>query len=280
MAVLHENTVDQFTRDGYVSTDGLLSIDEVDTFGEAVDSAVARRTSGDDRTLATKSHYEQSFVQCMRLWETDTDVAPLTFHPRLAQAAAQLLGVGRVRIWQDQALYKEPGGRITDPHQDAPFWPIGDAPLVSAWIPLDGSTTENGAIGYVPGSHRLGRLKTVNLLETVEAYDILLDPAIAGRQPVYVEAAKGSVVWHHGMTVHAALANDSDTTRRAFTVVYIADGYRRAKSWPNFPLDRAGVGVGELMQGDGLPLAWPREQDRLPGPPKVTGEPTGPQVGQ
>jgi ectoine hydroxylase-related dioxygenase (phytanoyl-CoA dioxygenase family) len=280
MSVLHENTVDQFTRDGYVSTDGLLSIDEVDTFGEAVDIAVDRRTGGDDRELAAKSSYEQSFVQCMRLWETDADVAPLTFHPRLAQAAAQLLGVERVRIWQDQALYKEPGGRITDPHQDAPFWPIGDAPLVSAWIPLDGSNAENGAIGYVPGSHRLGQLKTVNLLDTSEAYDILADPAIAGRQPIYVEAAKGSVVWHHGMTVHAALANTSGTTRRAFTVVYIADGCRRAKPWPNFPLDRAGVAVGELMQGEGLPLAWPRESSGLPDPPNLIGEPTGPQVGQ
>ena len=280
MAVLDKNEVDQFTRDGYVSTDGLLSVDEVDTFGEAIDNAVARRVDGDDRELAAKSVYEQSFVQCMRLWETDADVAPLTFHPRLAEAAAQLLGVEGVRIWQDQALYKEPGGRITDAHQDAPFWPIGDAPVVSAWIPLVGSTIENGAVGYVPGSHRLGKLKTVNLLEADEAYDILTDPAIGGRQPVYVEAAKGAVVWHHGMTVHAALANASGVTRRAFTVVYIADGCRRAEPWPSFPLDRAGIAVGDVMQGEGLPLVWPRESTRVPDPPMVTGAPTGPQAGQ
>ena len=139
----------------------------------------------------------------MRLWETDPEVAPLTFHPVLAQAAAELLGVDRVRLWQDQALYKEPGGRITDAHQDAPFWPIGDAPLVSAWIPLDGSTRENGALGYVPGSHTVGALKMVNLLQTTKAYDILSDPALGGQELVYVEAAKGTVVWHHGMTVHA-----------------------------------------------------------------------------
>ena len=60
MAVLDKNEVDQFTRDGYVSTDGLLSVDEVDTFGEAIDSAVARRVDGDDRELAAKSIYEQS----------------------------------------------------------------------------------------------------------------------------------------------------------------------------------------------------------------------------
>ncbi len=278
MAVLNSLTIEQFATDGYVATDSVLTTNEIDTFGPAIDRAVALRTADDTRLLAERSEYEQSFVQCMRLWETDPEVASLTFHPRLAQAAAELLGVDRVRLWQDQALYKEPGGRITDAHQDAPFWPIGDTPLVSAWIPLDGSTRENGAIGYVPGSHRLGPLKIVNLTQANEAYDILSDPALAGRQPNYVEAPKGTVVWHHGMTVHAALANTSAATRRAFTVVYIADGYRRSKPWKNFPLDRAGVGVGELMQGEGLPLIWPREAGDIPDPPAVTGSPTGPQV--
>ncbi|MGH1491894.1 MAG: phytanoyl-CoA dioxygenase family protein [Acidimicrobiales bacterium] len=277
MAVLQAETVETFQTDGYVSTEGLLSAEQVDAFGAAIDRAVERRTADDDRTLADKSSYEQSFVQCMRLWETDPEVAPLTFHAGLAEAAAELLGVERVRIWQDQALYKEPGGRITDPHQDATFWPIGEAPLVSAWIPLDGSTLEGGAVGYVPGSHKLGPLKKVNLLKTTEAYDILSDPALDGREPTYVEAPKGAVVWHHGMTVHAAMANNSAATRRAFTVVYIADGFERAKPWPNFPLDRAGVGVGDPMEGEGLPLAWPRRGDQLPEPPSLIGQPTGPQ---
>ena len=65
--------------------------------------------------------------------------------------------------------------------------------------------------------------------------------------------------------------------RRAFTIVYLADGCRRAKAWPNFPLDRAGVGVGELMAGPGLPLAWPRPDGELPEPPAERGEATGPQ---
>lgn len=278
MPVLKSSVLDQFATDGYVATGSLLTADEIDAFAPAIDRAVARRTADETRALADKSEYEQSFVQCMRLWETDPEVAPLTFHPVLAQAAAELLGVDRVRLWQDQALYKEPGGRITDAHQDAPFWPIGDAPLVSAWIPLDGSTRENGALGYVPGSHTLGALKMVNLLQTTKAYDILSDPALGGQELVYVEAAKGTVMWHHGMTVHAALPNTTDTTRRAFTVVFIADGYPRAKSWKNFPLDRAGVDVGQPMQGDGLPLAWPREPGDIPDPPAAVGERTGRQV--
>ena len=277
MAVLNLEVVARFREDGYVRTDGLIDRDELERYGSAIDRAVASRTAGDERALVDKTAYEQSFVQCMRLWETDLGVRPLTFHPTLAQAAAELLEVEAVRLWQDQALYKEPGGRRTDPHQDAPFWPVGDAPLVSAWIPLEPSTEANGALGYIPGSHRLGKLRTVDLTSPEVAYDILADPALAGRRPITVEAEVGSVVWHHGSTVHGAGPNATDATRRAFTIVYLADGYRRAKPWPNFPLDRAGVGVGDLMEGEGLPLAWPRPDGDVPDPPDRVGEATGPQ---
>ena len=133
-------------------------------------------------------------------------------------------------------------------------------------------------MGYVPGSHRHGKLRTVNLRNPADAYDILADPALDGTEPIVVEAPPGSVVWHHGFTVHLARPNTTDRMRRVFTVVYLADGHRRAKPWPNFPLDRAGVEVGEPMAGDGLPLIWPYP-DRLPQPSAVIGQATGPQVG-
>jgi len=278
MSVLDAEVVEEFRANGFAVAHGMLSAEELGRYGAAVDEAVARRTAGDLRRVTDKSTYEQSFIQCMRLWETDADVRRLTFHPALAEAAAELLGVPAVRLWQDQALYKEPGGRITDPHQDSTFWPIGDAPLVSAWIPFDGSTLAEGAMGYVPSSHKAGRLKPVNLLHTTEPYDILRDPALAGAAPVFVEAPAGSVVWHHGLTVHQASANRSDRVRRVFTIVYIADGCRRTQAWPVFPLERAGVAVGERMEGPGLPIAWPRAAGDLPEPPGALGEPTGPQV--
>lgn len=278
MALLDSTLVQEFDRDGFVTTPNLLSQAEVDRYGAAIDAAVARRTASDTRTLDQKGIYEQSFIQCMRLWETDGAVRPLTFHRKLAQAATELLGVTAVRIWQDQALYKEPGGRITDPHQDATFWPIGDAPLVSAWIPLEGSSRGAGAMAYVPGSHKAGRLKAVNLLHTTEPYDILQDPALGAREPVFVEAEKGSVVWHHGLTVHQAEPNSTNRLRRTFTVVYIADGARRAQAWDTFPLTREAIGQGKLIRGPSLPIAWPREESELPEPPTTIGEPTGPQI--
>ena len=132
---LPADLIEAFERDGFVVTPGVFSANELAAYGEAVDREVARRTSGDARALADKTRYEQSFVQCMRLWETAPDILPFTCDPRLAGIATQLLGVEGVRLWQDQALYKEAGGAETTPHQDQTFWPIGFEPLVSAWIP-------------------------------------------------------------------------------------------------------------------------------------------------
>ncbi len=73
-----------------------------------------------------------------------------------------------------------------------------------------------------------------------------------------------------------AAPNISQHTRRVFTVVYIAAGARRVKPWPVFPLDRAGVGVGEVIAGDGLPQLWPPSLE-VPVPPEVRGVQVGPQ---
>ncbi len=266
-----------YQRDGYVVTEDVFNDAELATYGALIDAEVAHRTSADKRDIAEKSTYEQSFIQCMRLWETNSGIAPLTCDARLAAIASQLMDVSGVRLWQDQALYKEAGGRETTPHQDQTFWPIGDEPLVSAWIPLQDVTIADGAMAYVPGSHLAGRLQVVDITHTTEPYDILDDPALHGAQPNYVEVAAGSVIWHHGLTVHQAAANTGQQTRRVFTVVYISDQARRHKPWPTYPLDRDGVEVGGLIEGPGMPRLWPPPES-LPEPPPVQGETTGPQM--
>ncbi len=203
-------------------------------------------------------------------------VAPLTLDPALAGIAAQLMGVEGVTLWQDQALYKEAGGRETTPHQDQTFWPLGTQPLISAWIPFQDVKLDDGAMAYVPGSHRHGRLKVVDITHTTDPYDILNDPALAGISRRYVEVEAGSVIWHGGLTVHMAAANRTNRTRRVFTVVYLDANARRTQSWPVYPLDREGIKKGEVIEGLGMPRLWPTPAVP-PEPPADPANETGPQ---
>jgi len=273
--VIAEQPIQEFADNGFVVVPDLFTESELAAAEAAVDQAVAHRTSEDSRTLAQKNRYERLFIQCMRLWEDHAAVREFTFHPRLCQAAAQLLQVPCVRLWQDQALYKEPGGEATTAHQDQTFWPIGLAPLISAWIPFDGSQIEAGAMAYIPGSHKAGRLKVVDITHQSEPYDIVNDPALEGVQPQWVEAPRGSVVFHHGLTVHMAAANTTNNVRRVMTMVYFADGTKRLANWPVFGPDRDDVQVGEPIQGPGMPIAWPRQPGDLPAQPAQLGAKTG-----
>ena len=273
---LDRTLVESFRADGFVNTPDVLTADELTRYTPAIDAEVATRNAADTRGVEEKSTYEQSFVQCMRLWETCPVARELTMLPKLASIAAQLLGVDGLRIWQDQALYKEPGGRETDPHQDLTFWPIGDAPIVTAWIPFDQITRGNGGMAYVPASHKAGRLQVVDITHRSTPYDILNDPALGGRAPVWVPASPGDIVWHHGLTVHEASANSTGLPRRVFTVIYLAEGFTRTADWRTFPLDRDNVGVGDVIAGPGMPVVWP-PPDEMPEPPAHIGTPTGPQ---
>jgi ectoine hydroxylase-related dioxygenase (phytanoyl-CoA dioxygenase family) len=264
--------VENFRRDGFVVVPGLLSADEIRRFGSAVDEAVARRSSHDTRTLADKSRYEQSFIQCQNLWEDSPGVRPLTFHPLIAGTAARLLGVDAVRIWHDQALYKEAGGRETDPHQDQPYWPIVETNTITAWIPFDGSTLANGAMGYLPGSHLLGLREFVNIF-TGSGEDPLARQELEGIEPVWVEVPAGSVAYHHGLTFHLAGPNTSGAVRRVHTAIYFADGSTRGEGrFPHPSVERAGIEMGAVIASDVTPIAWP-----LPGgvPPHPPAQPIG-----
>ena len=58
--------------DGFVKTKDVLKESELRNYSAAVDSEVAARTASDTRSLVEKTTYEQSFIQCMRLWETQS----------------------------------------------------------------------------------------------------------------------------------------------------------------------------------------------------------------
>jgi ectoine hydroxylase-related dioxygenase (phytanoyl-CoA dioxygenase family) len=203
----------------------------------------------------------------MNLWEHDPVARELTFHPRIGAAAAALLEVDAVRLWHDQALYKAAGGRATDAHQDQPYWPIAEPTTITAWIPFDGSTLANGAMGYVAGSHQVGLRKFINIFWG-EPEDLLAHPDIAGTEPTFVEVPRGSVAFHHGLTAHLAGPNTTDSVRRVHTMIFFADGCTRGGAGhPHFAVDRAGIETGAPIRSDVTPIVWPRPPGDLPDPP-------------
>ena len=263
--MLNSAKVTEFQTQGFVVIDGLLKAAELDQYQIAVRDAVRHRKRYDTRALAAKTLYEQSFLQCMNLWEDFESVRPLTFHPHIAQAATELLACEAVRLWHDQALFKEPGGRETDPHQDLPYWAMDQADALPAWIPLTGSTLDNGSMGYVPGSHRRGIRQFVDIFRAGDESPEDQAREMMAADPVYIEVPRGSVAFHHGLTAHLAKPNKSTHSREVHTMIFFRDGMTRSASGRHPAVERARIKPGEPIASEVTPIAWPREG--LPEPP-------------
>ncbi len=272
--LLTEHQVAEFDRNGFVVIPGLLAEEELSRCAVAVRDAVARRKRKDQRSLAAKSPYEQSFLQCINLWEDFPAVRELTFHRHIAQAAAELLGAGAVRLWHDQALFKEPAGRKTDLHQDLPYWTMAENDALTAWIPFAGSTLENGCMGYVAGSHRAGVRRLVNIFRAgAEDLDAQARELLTG-ELTHVEVPAGSVAFHHGLTAHDARPNRTAETREVHTMIFFRDGITRSEEGSHFAVDRAAIAPGAPIASAVTPVAWPRPAGDLPAPPPpMTGIP-------
>lgn len=254
---------ERYHRDGFVHAQGLLPRAEVEALAAFVDEAVARRKVHDTRALSEKSPYEQSFVQCQYLWEDFPGVGGLTFHQTLGAALGALLGAEKVRLWHDQALYKEAGGRETEAHQDHAYWPIAEDDTITAWIPLGPVDHETGCMGYVPGSHRAD-LEFVDIFRKTGAGADLMARQTA--EPVYCPAEPGDVLFHHGRTVHMAKPNRTGKTRRVYTGIFFKDGCTRANERPHPSVDRDAIPVGGRIGGGATPVVWPLADGERPQP--------------
>ncbi len=238
--------IEAFQRDGFVHVRALIPLAEIAGHRAAVDRAVETRTRGDGRPLEARTPFEQSFTMCQYLWEDHPDVGRLTFHPAVAGAAAALIGAERVRLWHDQALYKEAGGRETEMHQDHPYWPIAERDTLTAWIPLVEVDEASGQMGYLPGTH-LGDETFINVFTEPGA-----GKAFEARQtaaPVFVACCPGDVVFHHGSVIHLARPNRTDQVRKVHTAIYFADGCTRKNDRAHYSLDRDGIAVGAPIDG-------------------------------
>src|SRR5512140_3690692 len=102
-----------------------------------------------------------AFIQVMNLWVRDEAVRRYVLARRFAKIAADLMGVKGVRIYHDQALYKEAGGGITPWHQDHYYWPMDTDNTITMWMPLMDITPEMGTLVFASGSQVNGHLGNI-----------------------------------------------------------------------------------------------------------------------
>lgn len=144
-----------YKEQGYIFLPGLFSQEEVEIMKEQLPQVFAEASP---RRILEK---QGSIVRSVYgLHRTNEVFERLSKHPRLVQAAMQLLE-SDVYIYQFKVNAKAAlGGDVWEWHQDFIFWQKEDAMLtprvINAAVLLDDMTEFNGPIFIIPGSHAEG----------------------------------------------------------------------------------------------------------------------------
>ena len=214
--------IERYAKDGYIKLKDVLSEEMLSEYGDAIFSAV-QALSTQDKPLEQRSTYGKAFLQVSNLWERDAKVKALAFSERLGRIAAELMRVDGVRMYHDQALFKEAGGGYTPWHADQFYWPLGTDNTVTAWIPLQAVPAEMGPLSFCVGSQTIleGRDLAISD-ESEEKINTSLKNYPKDETPYDL----GEVSFHSGWVFHRAGPNTADRVRGVMTVIYFEDGSR------------------------------------------------------
>lgn len=216
---LSSQLVASFEENGFVKLPGALSPETIAAYEPEITSKVIELNT-QQLPLDERDTYGKAFLQVINLWEHSQRVKELVYSTRLARMATELLGVDGVRIYHDQALYKEEGGGITPWHADQYYWPLDTDRCVTVWIPLQPTPLNMGPLSFAAGSHRFSYGRDLEISDESERR---MQQALAEQDFPIVESPYelGDVSFHLGWTFHRASPNRTTIPRRVMTVIYM-----------------------------------------------------------
>jgi non-heme Fe2+,alpha-ketoglutarate-dependent halogenase len=200
----------QFLRDGYVPKIRVMSESAANKARAALED-YEKRSGGPLRgNFRHKSHLLFPFL------------SEIVRNERLLDAIEDLYGANLL-CWTTNFFIKEARNpAFVSWHQDATYWGLSSPDVVTAWIALTPSTMENGAMGVIPGSHKIQHehrdtFDQNNLLTRGQEVTVEVDQSKA----VYFELQPGEASLHHVLLVHGSPPNPSNDRRIGFAIRYI-----------------------------------------------------------
>lgn len=220
---LEEAQIASYRAAGHVYLPNVLSSDELAAYRPIINRA-ADAFNTETRPIEERDTYGKAFLQIMNLWAKDQAVARFTLARRFAKIAADLMDVDGVRLYHDQALFKEPGGGPTPWHQDQYYWPLDTDNTVTMWMPLVDVPEEVGTMTFATGSRELGFLGDFEISDTSD--QIFADMVKQRGLQLHTNGGMkaGDATFHSGWTLHSAPGNPTPNMREVMTIIYFADG--------------------------------------------------------
>lgn len=213
--------VEHYNDRGFVSPidlfDGSEILDMRRYFDELLDEVIGAEDPRNSYSINGYHHV------CEPLYDLATD-------ERVVSLVTDIIGTHAV-CWGSHLFAKLPGDPKEVPHhQDAVYWPFTPSKSVTVWIAIDDVDADNGAMTFVPGSHRVGALAHDDL--GLDGSRVLprrvRDEELTqfGGDRFLNELRAGQCSLHSDLLLHGSAPNTSDRRRAGMTLRYIAADVR------------------------------------------------------
>jgi ectoine hydroxylase-related dioxygenase (phytanoyl-CoA dioxygenase family) len=208
-----------YKKHQFIKLKQVLSEETLQYFNGVISEQVALMNK-EDRTLEDRSTYGKAFLQLFNLWREHALVKELVFSKRIAQIASDLMEVNGVRLYHDQALFKEGGGGITPWHADQYYWPLATDKTITAWIPLQETPLEMGPLEFSAGSHAIVEGRELEIGDESETL-IQKRLRVTDFEHIIEPFDVGEISFHSGWIFHRAGANLTNEMRKVMTIIYM-----------------------------------------------------------
>ena len=168
--------------------------------------------SGDDKRDSIQYSLNCYHTKLRGIWET-------MYAEPLLLGVRDLLGDGLV-AWATHYFCKLPGdGKAVSFHQDASYWGLTPAKTVTVWLALDDTDEENGAMQFLPGSHKVGHIPWKESSEESVLNQQIEDISVF-EKPFSNNLKAGEFSLHSSLLVHGSPKNQSPRRRCGLTIRY------------------------------------------------------------
>lgn len=260
--LLTKEDIDFYQKNGFIKLKQVLDEETLDYFNTEVSKVVHEKNPLLKKPMEERNTFEKAFIQIGNLFRINETIKKLVLSKRLGKIAAELMKVDGVRLYHDQALYKEPSklGNITPWHADQYYWPLDTVNTTTAWIPLQKTTENMGPLAFSMGSQNYDFGRD---LEISDESEVSIQKALAAANLELVDSGfdAGEISFHGGWTFHRAEANTSEKVRAVMTIIYMEDGVRVSEfANSSHPQDRdaflPGCKPGDLAATEMNPIIY------------------------
>lgn len=253
MAVLNEQKLKDFQRDGYVVFQGMQGSERV----QQLRAAIALHLNPPLAPLEFEADVKypgspesqwvlggQTPRRLLSLYSRDAVFRESAADPRIVSVLQALMGGTGVMLSQNHhncIMTKMQGfSSETQWHQDIRYWQFDRPELISVWTALGSESIANGALRMIPGTH-LGDFDRGRFDARLFLRPELEENAALIERAIDCELEAGDVVFFHSRVFHAAGRNTTEQAKLSMVYTYHASDNKaipatRSSRFPSIPL--------------------------------------------